>query len=344
MNKIKISVIVPAYNVEKYIEKTLRSIMTQSLKEIEIIVINDGSKDKTLEVIKKLSVEDKRIIIVDKNNEGVSVARNEGILLSKGEYLSFIDGDDWIENLFLEDNYNYAKKNELDMVISDIFIDYKRRKVSKYHKEFQSNKIISGQEYINLYYNGQILRGICNKIIKKEIFIENNLFFLEKMKSGEDMNLTIKLGYICSKIGKMNKAYYHYIQYSQSVTKQKTSDKLYTFLESFNDIRSFIKRIDPKLLEREEKKIYKYEIGSIQSFVVRDSDWDNTDYQKAINIFFDLLKNKYFKESIKDFKYTYKILWLICYKYPNIKVFKILHYLFRWIEASKEILYRKIYL
>lgn len=343
-NKINISAIVPAYNVEKYIEKTLRSIMEQTLKEIEIIVINDGSKDSTLSIIKKLMLEDNRIVLIDKKNGGVSQARNVGIKKARGEYLSFIDGDDWIEKDFFEESYKYGIENNLDMIACDMSLDYFRRKKNKIHPDFGTNKIISGKEYLDFYYDNDVIRGVANKIIKKEIFIKNNLFFLENVPSGEDMNLTIKLGYVISRIGKINKAYYHYIQYSQSVTKQKTSNKIYPFLKSFDDIREFIKKIDINLLKQDEDKIYKYEVNSVQNFVVKDSDWKNQEYIKAVEIFLELVKNKKIDEAIENFKFGYKVLWKICKKYPSIFTVKILHYMFRWIEALKEKIYVRFYL
>lgn len=344
MNKIKVSVIVPAYNVEKYIEKTLKSIMNQTLREIEIIVINDGSKDNTLSIIKRLMMEDNRIVLIDKKNGGVSRARNDGIKKAKGEYISFIDGDDWIEKDFLKESYGYGIENDLDMVACDMSLDYFRRKKSRYHSEFKTDKIISGKEYLEFYYKNNVIRGIANKIVRKEIFIKNNLFFLENVPSGEDMNLTIKLGYVVSKVGKINKAYYHYIQYPQSVTKQKTSNKIYPFLKSFDDIREFIRKIDGTLLKKDEVKIYEYEVKSIQNFVVKDSNWKNEDYIKAVEIFLELVKSEKIDKAIKDFKFSYKILWLICKKSPTVFTVKILNYLFRWIESLKEMVYINFYL
>lgn len=342
--KIKVSVIIPVYNVEKYIEKTLTTVINQTLKEIEIIIINDGSKDNSLSIVKKIMQKDNRIILIDKENEGVSKARNLGIRISKGEYIIFIDGDDWIEENYLEDTYKKAKEDNYDMVLTDMFIDYFRTGKRKYREQASKNKSYLGKEYLEFYYSGKIVRGLCNKLVKREIFIDNNLFFLENVPSGEDMNVTIKLGYLVKKVAKINKAYYHYIQYPQSVTKQKTSNKIYPFLKAFDDIRNFIKTLDERLLEKEENRIYNYEVSSIQNFVVKDSDWKNEEYLKAVNIYLELVKNRNLDEAIQNFKYPYKILWLICKKFPSIKIFKVLHYSFRWIEALKEQIYLKFYL
>lgn len=342
--KIKVSVIIPVYNVEEYIEKTLITVVNQTLEEIEIIVINDGSKDNSLSIVKKIMQKDSRIILIDKENEGVSKARNLGIKISKGEYIIFIDGDDWIEENYLEDTYKRAKEDNYDMVLTDMFIDYFRTGKRKYREQAGKNKSYMGKKYLDFYYSGEIVRGLCNKLIKREIFIKNNLFFLENVPSGEDMNVTIKLGYLVKKVAKINKAYYHYIQYPQSVTKQKTSNKIYPFLKAFDDIRNFIKTLDERLLEKEENRIYNYEVSSIQNFVVKDSDWKNKEYVEAVKIFIELVKNKNLDEAIQNFKYSYKILWLICKKFPTIRTVKILHYLFRWLEALKEKIYLNFYL
>lgn len=98
MEEIKISVIVPVYNAERFLEKCIRSIMASTLKEIEIICVNDGSKDKSIDILRNLEKEDNRIIVIDKENEGASKARNIGIDMAKGEYIAFVDSDDFIDD------------------------------------------------------------------------------------------------------------------------------------------------------------------------------------------------------------------------------------------------------
>lgn len=343
-NKIKISVVVPAYNVEKYIEKTLRSIMEQSLKEIEIIVINDGSKDNTLATIKKLMLEDSRIVLIDKKNGGVSQARNDGIKKAIGEYISFIDGDDWIEKDFFEDSYKYGVENNLDMIACDMSLDYIRKNKSKSCFEFKTNKIISGKEYLDFYYDNDVIRGVANKIIKKEVFIKNNLFFLEDVPSGEDMNLTIKLGYIISRIGKINKAYYHYIQYPQSVTKQDSSEKMLPYLLSFDDIEAFLDKKKIENCEKEKNRLYNYKVISIQSFPIRKANWNSKKYIKAVEKYLEIIKDKRLEKSLGYFKREYKFLWKILKKNPKISMFKKLNFYFSWIDTLKLKIYMKFYI
>ncbi len=113
---IKVSIIVAAYNVEKYIERCMDSLINQTLYDIEIIVVNDGSTDSTLNILKRYNERDNRIIIVDKKNAGLIEARKSGLVEAKGEYLIFVDGDDWIDINTAEILYNKAKKDKLDIV------------------------------------------------------------------------------------------------------------------------------------------------------------------------------------------------------------------------------------
>ncbi|MFR9669532.1 MAG: glycosyltransferase family 2 protein [Rikenellaceae bacterium] len=114
---ILVSVIVPAYNAERYIDQCLNSIRKQSLHEIEIIIINDGSKDQTLSKIKKHSDKDNRIVLIDKDNEGVDKASFDGIAIAKGKYITFVDSDDWLENPnLLKTVYHQAEENSADVV------------------------------------------------------------------------------------------------------------------------------------------------------------------------------------------------------------------------------------
>ena len=120
----KVSILVPCYNVEKYLNQCLDSIVNQTLKDIEIICINDGSTDSTLDIIKSYAKKDKRIIIIDKKNEGYGKSMNRGLNVASGEYVGIVESDDWVEKDAFEVLYNTAKKNRADMVKADfVFFD-----------------------------------------------------------------------------------------------------------------------------------------------------------------------------------------------------------------------------
>ena len=120
MSNIKVSVIVPVFNVESYLNESLDSILNQTLKDIEIICINDGSTDNSLDILETYSKKDKRIKIISKENEGQGVARNVGLDNAQGEYISFVDSDDFIKRDMLEKLYNKAENNDLDLVMCKV--------------------------------------------------------------------------------------------------------------------------------------------------------------------------------------------------------------------------------
>ena len=117
MEKVKISIIVPIYNAEQFLEKCLNSLINQTYQNLEIVCINDGSKDKSLSILKEYQKKDKRIIIIDQANQGVSEARNKGIKMATGEYICFCDADDSYKDNFIEVMYSTILKYKVDVVI-----------------------------------------------------------------------------------------------------------------------------------------------------------------------------------------------------------------------------------
>ena len=140
----KVSIIIPVYNVQKYLRKCLDSIVNQTFKNIEIIIINDGSSDNSLNICKEYSKKDKRINIINKHNEGVSKARNTGLLYATGEYISFIDSDDWVEQNMIEELYNSITSNKADLCICNFIKENKNKR--DYIKSNINQKILIGKE------------------------------------------------------------------------------------------------------------------------------------------------------------------------------------------------------
>lgn len=196
MNKIStplVSIIIPCYGVEEYIEKCINSITAQTLNNIEIICINDGSPDNTINILKNLAAKDSRIQIIDKKNEGVSIARNIGIKQANGEYLLFVDPDDYIEKDTCEILYKKAIETDVDLVVCQFnFVDkYGNKKsncVSKveFNKPFIfSEKIIDATIAIPFY--------CWARLYKKSYIIDNNIFFPEELNIAEDCIFILKI-------------------------------------------------------------------------------------------------------------------------------------------------------
>ncbi len=203
MEEIKVSVIIPVYNVEKYIRQCLESVTNQTLKDIEIIVVNDGTKDNSMKIVEEY-LSDERMKIINKENGGLSSARNAGIKAAQGKYICFIDSDDFIDNSMMEELYNEIEKTNSDVVESNIFLyDDKTHKV-----EGRKNKKYNSAEK-GSYLWGKYTTEVCNKIYKKEFLLKNSIFFEEGMIHEDDL-FTIRILFSTNKICHIQKSFYYY--------------------------------------------------------------------------------------------------------------------------------------
>lgn len=245
MERIKVSVIIPAYNVEKYINRCLESIISQTLKDIEIIVVNDGSTDSTLKKIAIFIEKDERINLINKDNQGVSSARNDGIKMAKGEYIFYIDGDDFIEENTLEELYNYAIRKDLDVVISDIYI-YKNKKIINTMKdiEIKNEEVISAKDYLVKYFNNKGTYSVCNKLWKKSLYIDNNVFHPKDISYGEDGCTVPRLIINSNKIGKIKKCFYYYCMNEESAMHRGNKIKAYDYMKGYLLVKDYFQKKD----------------------------------------------------------------------------------------------------
>ena len=205
----KITVIVPVYNMEKYIERCLKSLLSQTLEDIEIIVVNDGSTDKSKEIILDFLESYGNIIYKEKENEGVAVARNYGLKAASGEYITFLDPDDYIEKDMYEKMYNKAKEEEeeADLVECDFYWEYPNKKKQDVGKVYLGKK--------DMLVNVRVMPW--NKLIKKSIIQDNNIRFPKGLKY-EDVEFTYKLVPYCNKVSFVKKPFVHYMQREDSAS------------------------------------------------------------------------------------------------------------------------------
>lgn len=239
---IKISVMVPVYNTSKYLVQCLESILKQSLKEIEIICVNDGSTDNSLEILEKYAEKDKRIIIVNKLNGGLTSARNAALEKAKGEYCINIDSDDWIEQDYLKTLYEKAKKDKLDIVISDIIVDSSKEKKIRKDLEIESSEFLNGAKYLEKVYTINFLGYTWNKLIKRNLYIENNIWYNEEIFLLEDIEALGRVAYYAKKIGKINKAFYHYRISENNGSKNIIFKHLPDTLKCFKSLEEFYRK------------------------------------------------------------------------------------------------------
>ena len=208
---VDISIIVPIYNAEKYLNKCLDSLTKQTKKELEFILVNDGSTDKTEEIIKEY--QDKRIKYFKNKNQGIGKTRNFGISKSSGKYLMFIDSDDYLEKDACEILYKKISKEGADLAICDFYKVYENGKTEEIHlPKFSSTTLKKTPSLIN-----DINLSPWNKIYKRELITKNNLKFIENLKY-EDAPFVINAMDKAKKIVKVDECLNYYVIHGNSET------------------------------------------------------------------------------------------------------------------------------
>lgn len=283
---IKYSFIVPVYNTEKYLKKCLDSLINQTYKDFEIIVVNDGSTDKSSNIISKYQKKYKNIIVIDKENEGLSMARNRGVQKSSGKYIIFVDSDDYVSNKLLE---------EVDKKIDDSDIlrfqiateDEEYTKINEYHEEgFESMCGYDAFKYLSSYH---FVEPAWCYVIRKNYYIENKFSFKRSVYH-EDFGLIPYVIYKARKVKSVDFIGYYYIQRNGSIMNnndyKKTVKKAFDMLEQYKTMRLFAKNINRKNnlddyflsyisnsvivkareLKKDEKKVYINELKKLNVF------------------------------------------------------------------------------
>lgn len=219
-----VSIIVPIYNVEKYLEKCINSIMEQTYENLEILLINDGSTDKSTDLCYKYASIDSRIVVISKKNEGVSATRNRGIELAHGKWLMFLDGDDWLENDACEKLIYAAHVNDSDVCIGNFLYDYKNKTEigidRNLHVEIELGKGLIHNSILN--YESKNYEKLCmpwGKLIKTDILRNGRMYFSIGIHPCEDLLWTLELFRVARKIIYINDVLVHYRMVGNSSTK-----------------------------------------------------------------------------------------------------------------------------
>lgn len=247
----KLSIIVPVYNVEKYLPKCLESLIKQTLNDIEIICVNDGSMDNSLAILKEFASRDSRIRIIDNQHQGVAKTRNTGIEQSTGEYIGFVDSDDYIDIDFFEKLYNSATKSNSDIAIASILKHKNFFNIynAKYTKE---ETAITIQDKIKLCEDKKhFFFYAWNKIYHSGFIKKNNIKFSEG-QIYEDVMFAIKALYYSNKIISVYGTKYHYIEHENSLTKykDKTGEKEHDLIKAYSELQEFCNSKNIEISER----------------------------------------------------------------------------------------------
>ncbi|KAI3350022.1 glycosyltransferase [Clostridium botulinum] len=280
----KVSIITPVYNVEECIEKSIKSVINQTCKEFEFLLIDDGSKDRSIEIAKSLlEGSDINFKIITQENAGVSCARNRGINIASGEYITFLDSDDYIDSRFVELMYEKAKETECDVVFCDYSEVDSNGNVLVKNRTNYLNDFISGKEAALLQLKDEITIGMRSAIYKTSIIKSNDLLFDTNRKYGEDMVFVVKALLYSNKVISVNEILAFYVIWGNSVT-QNVSLKHLDCYYSYIDLLNYVKK-DNNLKEIEnflsEFKI-QYSIAHVFSILGKDKNFHD-DLFKFLN-------------------------------------------------------------
>lgn len=250
-NNPKISIIIPIYNVEKYIDNCLSSLTNQTLKELEFICIDDGSTDNSYAILEKYAANDKRFVLIRQENKGQGNARNKGLEIAKGDYIGFVDSDDWVDLDYFEKLYMNAQKYNSDIAVASVLKHKKKyQKYNVYYKKIRySDKL---QERIKLCCDNKKNFFNCwNKLCKASVIKNNNIRFPEGMIL-EDVLFAIKILFYANKVVTVPNIKYHYVQNPNSTinSKDNKAKQKIDYEKAYTDLIEFAKENNIKLPER----------------------------------------------------------------------------------------------
>lgn len=238
----KVSIIIPVYNTEQYLRKCVSSVIGQTYQNLEIICIDDGSTDASGRILDELAIEDKRMVVIHQKNIGESGARNVGLQNATGDYIGFVDCDDWIEPVMYQELVYAIESAGADMAISSWYQENEdESKIIKNKKKVRKN--VFGRDKLMCYvYERDAYRAFAymwDKLYKKELFIDENgefVFFDETLQLGGDVLVLARLVLNTKKAVYIDKPFYHYVQRSSSGCHSVDLNKRMDWLKAYEII------------------------------------------------------------------------------------------------------------
>lgn len=306
-----ISIIIPVYNSEKYLKRCLSSIINQTYKDIEIIIIDDGSTDSSNKICKEYALSDNRIKVININNSGVSNARNKGLDVANGEYIAFVDSDDVVDEKFIETMYNYCQEYNSKLCAVNVNYFYKNKVKKPLH--MKTGLIDKKQYYRSLVYN---IKGfVCNKLYHKTLI--KNVRFDSGISICEDLLFNVKVAASIKNAIVVNKYLYNYFQNIDATYNSNYNSKKISEIWAYDKIIKKISKDCPEVLI-----YYKYEY--LLMAINQKNKYKNSSYNndEDYNIIINSIK-KYYKEvmeskQIKLIKKVYIVLSNRCSKIIEI--------------------------
>ena len=319
--KPKVSILVPCYNVEKYLKQCMDSIVNQTLKDIEIIVINDGSTDSTLDIIKSYAKKDKRIKIIDKENEGYGKSMNLGLDAATGKYIGIVESDDWADTDMFEKLVKIADENNVDVAKGNYY-KYTTTNGEKNIKIENLPHLYCGH-VINPHCENRIFLcqpSIWSAIYRRDFLIKNNIRFLESPgASYQDLGFNFKVWAMANTAFLINDAFLHYRSDNEN-SSVKSSGKVFCVCDEWDEVDRYLNDY-PEQRKMVSKLIPVIKLGSYMFNLNRLSDDAKQEFLTCfISEFREYVKNKDITNKYIDNKTWLK---LLCIIYPKNPVYKV---------------------
>lgn len=321
MTKELISIIVPVYNVEKYLKKCVDSIVNQTYKNLEIILVDDGATDNSGKICDELVELDNRIKVYHKKNGGLSDARNYGVERATGDYIGFVDSDDYIDAEMYEKLYEAIKKENVDVAECNLKIVYPEK--TDLFTDQKYYQICNKQEYLEEYLKiEKIFGSACVRLTKADI-AKKLKFPVGKLY--EDTYYAYDLIGIVDKYVIVDNPYYNYLMRENSITNAKFNPRIFDLIEIVEKFHTNIYKNYPSLKEAADcRKMYAY--FSVLNSILLEEDFKNNSFYKQIIDYFKeeytkLLRNKYItrnrKLSILLIKFSINLYRKVLLRYKN---------------------------
>jgi len=301
-----ITVIIPVYNVEKYLKKAVDSVLNQTMKNIEVILVDDGSFDNSCKIIDEYAKNDLRVMIIHQKNKGVSAARNSGLLLAKGQYISFLDPDDWIESNMYEVLYAEAISNNCDLVMCNFLVkDIGGQTLRASQHSFKSNCLLERENIKNEICNQLLVNGfftaVWDKIYLRSFLNENKIFFRENIPIREDYFFNIDIFNYSQRAIYVDRPFYNYQVVSNSASKKyyknsfELAVKLYKYKINYSNIWSM------NTAEHIEKMAYDF-LDEVQASIMQIFNNKNiNNFTRKIEEVRYIVNNVTVRESLNNY-------------------------------------------
>lgn len=306
-----ISVIVPVYKVEKYLEKCVNSIRSQSYSDLEIILVDDGSPDNCGKICDEMALNDQRIRVIHQKNQGLAAARNAGLAIAQGKYVAFVDSDDTIENGTYLLLYNMIEHYDTDIAICECRKVKESEVLEQVEYSKYENRVLDNNKLWELVF-GQLNNSSCNKLYKRSLI--GDLQFPQKVVHGEDLLFNIEYLAKCN-IGVYNEApVYNYFSRNNSITRSSFNENVFFEIVAKDKAKDLVKKYMPVQMSKAELFCFRARMNVLRSVYAADKELR---YQDKIDEIKRYIKQQY-RNVKKSLKKKEKIEYKLFFSLPSL--------------------------